>query len=366
MFTLPARYFTDPALFNAEIERHFARGWMCVGRDEDSPSPGDFRLIEALGESLLLVRGDDLTLRAFFNVCRHRGTQLCEASRGRFTGRIQCPYHAWTYALDGQLLGAPHMADAEGFDAGRYPLHQAACSVWDGHVFVNLSSSAAPLLPRRLDLPEKFAPWSMARLRRVHEVVYDVRANWKLILQNYSECLHCPFVHPALQALSHYLSGENEPANSAYAGGRMTLKPGIATLSMDGTAAGRACLPGLSDLDRQQVAFYAILPNLLLSLHPDYMLTHTLWPLSCDRTTIVCQWHVAPEELQRPGFTIQDAVDFWDLTNRQDWHVSELTQRGVQSRSYTPGPYSTRETLLHEFDRIVTGHPHPDPSAEDD
>lgn len=363
MFTLPARHFTDPVLFQAEIERHFAKGWVCVGREGDISDPGDFRQVELLGESLLLVRGDDQVSRAFFNVCRHRGTQLCEEPLGRFAGRIQCPYHAWTYGLDGRLLGAPHMADTVGFDAGHYPLYSVACSVWDGHVFVNLSNSAAPLLSQLRDLPEKFAPWSMSRLRRVHEIVYDVRANWKLILQNYSECLHCPFVHPALQNLSHYLSGENEPANSAYVGGRMTLRPGIATLTMDGTSSGRGCLPGLTDQDRRHVSFYAVLPNLLLSLHPDYMLTHTLWPRSCDRTTIVCQWHVAPEELTRPGFTIQDAVDFWDLTNRQDWHVSELTQRGVQSRSYTPGPYSTRERLLHEFDLIVTETPNADPEA---
>jgi Rieske 2Fe-2S family protein len=183
-------------------------------------------------------------------------------------------------------------------------------------------------------------------------MVYDVAANWKLIIHNYSECLHCPGVHPQLQKLSHHLSGENEPAGTAYLGGRMRLRDGIATLSHDGQSR-RACLPGLDVVDCRFVYYYALLPNLLLSLHPDYVMTHTLWPRGVDRTEIVCEWLFHPEETTRRDFDAEDAVGFWDMTNRQDWHVCEQMQLGLKSRAYRPGPYSHREDLLHGFDRLI-------------
>jgi Rieske 2Fe-2S family protein len=197
----------------------------------------------------------------------------------------------------------------------------------------------------------------MDDLRLGRRIVYGVKANWKLIIQNYNECLHCPNLHPTLNRLSHYLSGENEPLNGSYMGGRMDLRPGVDTLSMDGTCP-RALLPGLPADDRRRVYYYAIFPNMLLSLHPDYMMVHTLWPVAPDHTINVCEWHFHPSELARPEFNAADAIDFWDLTNRQDWHVCELSQAGISSRAYTPGPYSNREDLLYAFDRmIVAVHP---------
>jgi Rieske 2Fe-2S family protein len=192
----------------------------------------------------------------------------------------------------------------------------------------------------------------MAELRRVERRVYQVDANWKLVIQNYSECLHCPNAHPLLQKQSHYLSGDNEPACPTYLGGRMTLRQGVQTLTLDGHS-NRSPLPGLSDEDRRHVYYYALLPNLLLNLHPDYMLTFTLWPLAVDRTEIVCEWHFHPDEVARPDFDPRGAIEFWDLTNRQDWELSDLAQRGIGSRGYRPGPYSNREELLLALDRWV-------------
>jgi Rieske 2Fe-2S family protein len=148
------------------------------------------------------------------------------------------------------------------------------------------------------------------------------------------------------------LSGENEPLSAAYMGGRMDLQPGVETLSMDGTCP-RAILPGLSAEDARRVYYYCIFPNMMLSLHPDYMLTHTLWPLAPDRTLNVCEWHFQPSELARPGFNPDDCVEFWDMTNKQDWYVCELSQAGISSPAYVPGPYSNREDLLYAFDRFI-------------
>ena len=310
---------------------------------------------ELAGESLILVRDRDGGPRAFYNLCRHRGTRLCTAAEGAFVDRIQCPYHAWTYGLDGRLLAAPHMDEVPHFDRRDYPLHAAAAASWDGHLFVNLAPDPAPLDEQLGAVAGgMFQPWRMRELRRWRQVEYDVAANWKLVLQNYSECLHCPNLHPALNRLSHYLSGENEPIAPGYMGGRMDLRPGVETMSTDGTRP-RACLPGLGEDDRRCVYYYAIFPNLLLSLHPDYMMTHTIWPLAAGRTRIVCAWHFQPDELARPGFDATDVTEFWDLTNRQDWHVCELAQAGISSRAYTPGPYSNREDLLYAFDLKVRG-----------
>jgi glycine betaine catabolism A len=349
--TLAAEYYGDRAYFDREMEQLFARMWICAGRTEQVERPGAYFLREVLGESIIVARGG-ARVNAFYNVCRHRGTRLCTEPHGAFTGAIQCPYHAWTYDLDGRLIGAPHMEEVPHFRKEDYPLHRVHADVWDGHIFINLSGDPAPLAEQLAELPARFRPWRMEDLRLGHRVVYDVRANWKLIVQNYNECLHCPNLHPAFNRLSHYLSGENEPLRATYMGGRMDLRPGVETLSLDGTCP-RAFLPDLPPDDARRVYYYAIFPNMLLSLHPDYMMVHTLWPAAPDRTINVCEWHFHPDEIARDRFDPSDAVEFWDVTNRQDWHVCELSQAGIGSRAYTPGPYSNREDLLYAFDRLI-------------
>ncbi|MBA3297515.1 MAG: aromatic ring-hydroxylating dioxygenase subunit alpha [Acidobacteria bacterium] len=352
--TLPAPFYIDDTYFRREMESLYGRMWVCVGRVEQIETPGQFVVREMLGESIIITTNGAGRVKAFYNVCRHRGTKLCTEHEGTFGRSIQCPYHAWTYDLDGSLIGAPHMEEVPHFRKADYPLHAVHADVWDGHIFINLSPEPRPLLEQLASLPGRFMPWRMHELRLGHRIVYDVKANWKLLIQNYNECLHCPNLHPALNKLSHYLSGENEPLQPTYMGGRMDLRPGVNTLTWDGTC-DRASLPGLSSDDARRVYYYAIFPNMLLSLHPDYMMVHTLWPQGPDRTINICEWHFHPNEIARPDFDPKDAVEFWDLTNRQDWHVCELSQAGISSRAYTPGPYSNREDLLYAFDQMIRG-----------
>jgi Rieske 2Fe-2S family protein len=350
--SLPARYYTCPEHFRAEMDYFFGSRWVCAGQAESLEKAGDYRLQEIAGENLILTRVPDGQIRAFYNLCRHRGARLCESERGTFKGRIQCPYHAWTYDLNGALVGAPHMADTPGFAVADYPLHAAACAQWNGLLFVNLAKEPAPIDEQLGPLSERLRPWRIHDLKVGRRAVYQVKANWKHIIQNYSECLHCPVIHPALAKISPYMSGENEPAHRSYLGGRMSLKDGVDTMTMSGKTT-RAPLPGLGPEQLRYVYYYASLPNLLLSLHPDYVMTHLLLPKSVNETEILCEFLFHPDQLARPDFTADDAYEFWDLTNRQDWHASELSQQGMMSRAYTPGPYSVREALLHGFDELI-------------
>ncbi|MHB8533060.1 MAG: aromatic ring-hydroxylating oxygenase subunit alpha [Solirubrobacteraceae bacterium] len=348
--TLPRQFYADPAFYRRELERFYFTRWICAGRADQIPIPGDY-FTRALGdESVVITRDGTGAIRALFNVCRHRGTRLCADNEGHLVDRIQCPYHAWTYDLAGRLLAAPHMPPE--FCKDDYALHAAGCEVWDGHVFVHLGGERGQLKDQLADLPARFANWRMADLRLHRRIVYDVKANWKLIVLNYNECLHCPNLHPTLNRLHHYLGADNVAPHAGYVGGAMGFKDGVETMSMDGKRR-RDYLPGLSDDQRRQVAYFAIYPNLLLSLHPDYLMTHTLWPRAHDRTEIVCEWHFHPDELAKPSFRADDAIEFWDLTNREDWWIAEQSQAGINSRVYQPGPYSEREALLWSFDEIV-------------
>jgi Rieske 2Fe-2S family protein len=350
--TLPARYYCDAEIFRQETERIHAAMWLHAGRLEELPAPGSYVVREVAGASVIVVGTGGGGLAAFHNVCRHRGTRLCNEAAGTLPGHIQCPYHAWTYDLAGRLVAAPHMDQVQGFLREDHPLEPVAVDTWDGHVFINLAREPAPLRDQLANLPAKFRGWRMERLKLAERRIYRLAANWKLVFQNYSECLHCPIVHPLLNRQSHYLSGENEPPHPSYLGGRMELRPGIQSLTMDGTS-GRAVLPGLGEEEARHVYYYALLPNLLLNLHPDYVLTFTLWPRAHDRTDIVCEWHFDPDEMQKPAFDPSDAVEFWDLTNRQDWELCERAQQGIASRGYRPGPYSNREEQLHALDEFV-------------
>lgn len=350
--TLPARYYTDPDLFRHELRAIHHGMWLHAGRAEQLEAPGSYFLVRFAGVNLIVLRDEQGEVAAFHNTCRHRGTLLCKAGSGRLPGRIQCSYHAWTYGLDGRLRSAPLMEKVSGFREEDHSLGRVAVAVWDGHVFVSLCEKPLPFADHLAGLERKFAPWGMGELRRAERRRYQLNANWKLVIQNYSECIHCPIAHPLLNEQSHYMSGDNEPPRPTYLGGSMELRDGVKTLSLDGQTT-RAPLPGLAALDRRRVYYYALLPNLLLNLHPDYMLTFQIWPLAVDRTEVVCEWHFHPDEIAKPGFDPKDAVEFWDLTNRQDWELSDLAQQGISSLGYRPGPYSNREELLLGFDRFV-------------
>jgi phenylpropionate dioxygenase-like ring-hydroxylating dioxygenase large terminal subunit len=348
--TLDARWYRSPEVFEREREHIFSREWICVGRIERLQRPGDFFVAEVARESLIVVKDQREEVHAFYNVCRHRGTRMCEAHSGHFSGSIQCPYHAWTYGLDGRLKVARNMTDIEGFSVDDFPLHEARVATWEGFVFVCLSSDAPAFAEAFAPLLERFRRWHIADLRAAQTIDYDLNANWKLIFQNYSECYHCPLVHPQLDKLSASDSGRNDLSEGAFLGGYSELRNPGASLTTTG-ATTRPPVGEVDGADIDRVYYYTIFPSMLLSLHPDYVMVHYAKPVAPNRTHVECAWLFDPQTMSRADFDPSDAVEFWDLTNRQDWHVNELTQKGIESRAYTPGLYANAEGLLAAFDR---------------
>ncbi len=342
------RKFTPPRFRRSS----FADGY-ASGRSDEIPNPGDYVLRQLGDAGVLILRDKAGRVRGFHNTCRHRGTRLCEAASGNVGERIVCPYHSWTYALDGRLIGAPSTADIEGFEKADYPLHAVHVAVWEGFVFMNLATDPEPFAEAFAPLMEKFSRFNLPALLTARRVEYDVQANWKLLFQNYSECYHCSPVHPALVKLSPATSGENDLIDGPFLGGFMTINESVGSMTMSGRACGVPVSTALDADDHRRVYYYSIFPNMLLSLHPDYVMFHTLWPVGPQRTMITCGWMFHEDTLRDPQFDPDDGVKFWDMTNRQDWHICEESQRGILSPAYRPGPYSPRESLSVAFDREV-------------
>lgn len=348
--TLERIWYCSEDVFAQERSRIFGSSWCAVARAERVARPGDFVLADVAGESIIVTRDNAGSVRAYFNVCRHRGTRMCTEAAGRFNGSIQCPYHAWTYGLDGGLLAARNMQSVPDFERGDYPLHEVAVATFDGFVFVNLASDPQPFESELAPVLARFSRWSIGALTIAREITYELACNWKLVFQNYSECYHCPLVHPQLDKLSPSDSGRNDLSEGPILGGYSELRHDGASLTTSGTTS-RPPLRGVTGDELNRVYYYTLFPALLLSLHPDYVMVHFVTPLSAGRTRIVCAWLFDPATSALPGFDPSDAVEFWDVTNRQDWRVNELTQAGVSSSAYTPGPYAQQEGLLAAFDR---------------
>ena len=296
------------------------------------------------------MRGRDGRARAFYNVCRHRGTRVCEAERGHFAGGIQCPYHAWTYGLDGALLAAPHMADVPWFDKAEHPLAPAALGEWEGFLFLNLAADPQPLDEALAPLLGRFAPWRLPRLSTVRQLEYEVGANWKLIFQNFSECYHCPPVHPALAKLSHYRSGANNLRDGSVLGGYMLINDPGGSLTMSG----RLCGPPLGDLpedERQRVYYYSIFPGAFLTVQPDFVMA-TRSSRSPSTARASCATSSSRRRRWRIPHRTRPTASRSGTSPTARTGTCASSRRKASRRARTGrGVYSKEESLLAAFDR---------------
>jgi len=354
--TLHRDFYFSEDIYRREVERIFAREWFCVGRVEDWPGSGDYQAIDVLGESVLVVRTREGKLAAHYNVCRHRGSRLVpEGSRGSFTGAIRCPYHSWTYSLDGSLRAAPFLDEEAGFGRADLSLYPVGVESWGGFVFLNLTPAEASARGHTLSaqlgpVPERLQRYPLAELRSGRRIEYEVAANWKVMLENYNECYHCGPVHPELCRLV--------PAFKQGGGSELDWERGIPhrdgawTFTETGTS-NRRPFEGLNDDERVRHKGELIYPNLMVSLSADHVTAYTIWPHDPGRTRIVCDFLFHPSELVRPEFDPADAVNFWDRVNHQDWAICENVQRGMRSRVFQYGYYAPMESASLDIRRYV-------------
>jgi Rieske 2Fe-2S family protein len=355
---LPATAYISTDVLDWERRHLFAGGWTCLGRVDELLPVGDGqrvrqRAVRVGDVGVLLVReGDDV--RMFANTCRHRGHELLPEGGTSERRSIVCPYHAWSYDLGGALIGAKGFlrngSDAAGdFDDDAYRLVELPVRVWEGfvlgHALHPAGDPAVPDFEAYLgDLPAIIAPYALTGLVVADRHTYEVAANWKVIAENYHECYHCPLIHPELCAVSPPDSGDNYDRPGLWIGGSMDLRDGMQTMSLTGEPASTP-LPGAP---AGRVEYVHLLPNLLLSAHPDYVMVHRLVPLAPDRTWVECSWLVLPGS---PG--AQGAVDFWDITNRQDWAACESVQRGLASPHFAPGPFAPNEDAVAQLVAVI-------------
>jgi Rieske 2Fe-2S family protein len=352
--TLPAAAYTSEEVFVWETENIFRSTWVCLGRLDELVYPGQIRAVEVAGESLLLARDPEGSLTAFSNVCRHRGHELAPVGEAIDARLIRCPYHAWSYRFTGELRAAPTFTQTPGFDMTEYPLMGINVTDYLGWVWVDLSGEAKPIEEHYGNLAEKATPFETERLRTAAVHSYVVDANWKIIVENYNECYHCSSIHPELCEVSPPDSGLDHQPTGYWCGGTMALKPHAVTMSLDGASKG-VNFRGIDEVIARQVWYLTVTPNLLLSMHPDYVMTHRLTPLSTGQTHIECAWLFPPEAFDLDGFDPAYAVDFWDITNREDWTACENVMKGVRQRGYRPGPLSSWEGTVYQFLTIM-GH----------
>jgi Rieske 2Fe-2S family protein len=331
---LPSKAYTSDAVLAWERTNFFAATWTCVGR---RPPKGQ-RAFAVGSLGVLVTVGADESVRAFANVCRHRGHELLPVGTDADKRAIVCPYHGWAYRLDGSLQAAPDMpAD---FDRAPWSLVELPAVDWHGWVFVNARRGAVPFHDFVGELDEWVTPYAPERLHVAATHSYEVAANWKLVVENYHECYHCPMIHPELCTVTAPTSGANGTGPGAWVGGTMDLLPHAETMSFDGVSHGRA----LAGVNPRTVTYIGVFPHLLLSLHPDYVMTHRLVPLAPGRTFIECQWLFAAPDVD-PSY----AVEFWDRTNLQDWAAVESVQRGLASPHHQPGPLAPNEGAIYDW-----------------
>jgi Rieske 2Fe-2S family protein len=350
--TLHRDLYLQPSWFAKEREGIFFHDWTCVGREKEFPDIGDFKVIDLAGESILLVRGDDDNLRAFFNVCRHRGCQLIDSANddgksGRFKANIRCPYHSWTYRLDGGLQHAPHMD----VDKEKYHLHQVELDVWGGFIFLRVGRSKTTLAEQLGAIATRTARYPLADLECGKHIHYSVAANWKVILENYNECYHCAGVHPELCKIVPAFRDKGGAGLDWEAG--IPQKAGTNTFTLSGKTS-RKPFPGLSAIEQERHFGELIYPNLMLSLSMDHAAAFIVWPKGAEQSDIECLLLFHPDEMQEPHFDPDDAADFWDIVNRQDWNICERVQRGMHSRPFEHGYYAPMEDMSLDIRRYVS------------
>jgi glycine betaine catabolism A len=338
--TLPGSYYTDPTIFAMEQADIFESMWFCAVRSADLDKPGAFKTVQIGRESVLLTRSRSGEVRAFFNVCRHRGAQLRTEESGEAKRAFQCPYHAWTYDFDGKLIAAPNLTKMPDIDRVAYGLHRIAVQEWLGYVWVCLADNPPSFDDTvRKDVGDRLGDvalidhYDAANLTVGHRIRYDVKANWKLIIENFMECYHCATIHPELtEVLPEFADGL---AVQYHVGHGAEFAQDIKGFTVDGSQ-GLDQIPGVTaEQDRRYYAI-TIKPQVFVNLVPDHVIVHRMFPMAADRTVVECDWLYLPHVVES-GKDVSRSVELFHRVNQQDFAACERCQPTMSSRTYRDG-----------------------------
>jgi len=379
-YTLDRAFYTDPRLFERDVERVFLRQWLLAGHVSRIPARGDYFLFEFAGESLIVIRGRDGEVHALLNVCRHRGSRVCAEATGNARALV-CPYHAWSYAVDGSLNAARFMPDD--FDRSRFGLHRAHARVHQGLIFVSLADAPLDLEPAAREIEAFFGPHDLDRARIAARRRYPVAANWKLVVENFLECYHCGPAHPeycvanpsawhfdagdkgqrfdallkawekSAAALGHKIGSAGTdlrscpPDRQYYGFNRVPLEPGYRTASRGGEPV--APLMGRFEAYDGGETQAAVGPQCGIIAYGDYALIFQFVPISANETAMELTWLVDGAAREGVDYEVEHLTWLWDVTTEQDKKITVENQLGVNSRFYRPGPYSEGEPTTADF-----------------
>ena len=373
--TIPSEWYFDPGIFEREMDTIWTKEWLYVGRSDEVAERRDYKVVSIGDERIVLVRDLEGRLRAFHNTCRHRGSFLCTEDSGSFDGgSIVCPYHAWTYSLDGRLIATPHQLESADFDMGDYSLYGVAAGEWGGFMFINLSGEDAEPLEATLgDVPERFANFHTERLKVGATETYEMTVNWKVFWENFSECFHCPSVHPELSKVvpifgKGLLSDMEDPTSDldpdqierdpATGRPKPRLGEGMVTWTMDGTTD----LPYFPDLTDEEKAtghsFAVIRPSWFVAFHPDFLRVGQITARGPERTDLIVEWLFQESVLADPEFDARKHVDLGILITEQDALVCEYNQKGLHSNRHEHGLLTLQEhgvAAIHDYVRARLG-----------
>lgn len=337
--TLPGSYYTDPDIFALEQARIFAPMWSCVMRSSELQRAGQYRVVQVARESVVVVRGADGELRAFLNICRHRGARLCNDDCGEVRRSLQCAYHSWTYALDGKLIAAPNIATMPDDDRDSRGLLTVSLREWLGYVWLcaadqppDFATSVVEQVTERLGDPAAVERYGVDELAVGRSVTYDVAANWKLIVENFMECYHCATIHPELvDVLPEFRQGF---AAQYFVGHGAEFGEAIEGFTVDGRA-GFAPLTGLDDAQDRRYYAITVRPQVFVNLVPDHVIVLMMTPLAADRTVVTCDWLFSPDVVESGD--VDPSVELFHRVNLQDFAACEITQPAMSSAAYANG-----------------------------
>jgi len=373
---LAREFYTDPHIFERDMDRIILRHWFCAAHASSVPRPGDFVVVDLGAESVIIIRTQDEKIRALLNVCRHRGSRICTAQSGKApAGRLTCPYHAWTYDLNGRLVAARQMP--EPFDRDRLGLKSLAVRVVDGLIFATFAERPLDFAPAEEALSQTARVHGWDKAKVAHREMYSIKANWKLAIENYMECYHCQPAHPEFskrhvyarpakqgveleqagrrraEALGIFIEDVDQYGCAAKSGSesvsvfRSALSNGVASATPDGQPIARL-MGDFSGHDGNST-YFDIGPLSDFLAYADHGVIYRFIPRAVQHTEMEVIWLVHEDAVQGQDYDVERLVWLWNTTSAEDKKIVELNQAGVNSRFFEPGPYSLQEPYARRF-----------------